>query len=452
MNLIQLDDDICNVLPSGYNETSACRNPAFPEDKVTWRMLLTHRSSLTEETIGYVIDQNENDVIASYGPTGGWSKETPAAGNPTCPLTDVTGYFRDVMIDKPSETLVGRDGLILLSTGEPINWYQHIQESLDGGVWSTTNRPGSMMAYSNFAFGYIAALVEHTVGQSFDTFFQENIVQPLGMDHTSWFRETLPNNTVSAVPVYAREDGTWEDIGHYCYIDYTSGQLYSTANDMVKWGEAMLQRGVPTLWSEATSNQTFGCQEKDVNGNLLEKERCQIALSWFLAGYSDKPDFLLADDNATEDDEYYYADYYEDNPEEEVLQDDSEIVDDYYEENDNGPMRHFLRRILTSRRAQDDNNSNGLPFADLDWTDAILHEGGEEGISTIMMVLPKAGTYVVVLLNTSEMDEDAINEMLLTISREASKAVMLDDEEDGEDFVLSSGMEADNTKDNSTRL
>ena len=49
-----LDDDICDVLPIDWDR-SACRNPNFPNIAVTWRMLLTHRSSLREDIPSSVV-------------------------------------------------------------------------------------------------------------------------------------------------------------------------------------------------------------------------------------------------------------------------------------------------------------------------------------------------------------------------------------------------------------
>jgi CubicO group peptidase (beta-lactamase class C family) len=80
---ITLDDDICDVLPNDHVITE-CRNPYWPETIVTWRMLVTHTSSLTQSIPLF------NGTEASYGPTGGYI-DGAAAGNVFCPLTDVQG-------------------------------------------------------------------------------------------------------------------------------------------------------------------------------------------------------------------------------------------------------------------------------------------------------------------------------------------------------------------------
>ncbi len=100
--IINLDDDICQVLPNEY-DASACRNPAYPSTPITWRMLVTHRSSLRANIPSVKVGRKRYE--ASYGPSGGYT-EGVAKGNPTCPLTDVVGFYRDFMIDKPTETSV----------------------------------------------------------------------------------------------------------------------------------------------------------------------------------------------------------------------------------------------------------------------------------------------------------------------------------------------------------
>ena len=67
-----LDDDICNVLPAEW-DSSACRNPRLPTTPVTWRMLVTHRSSLREDVPSLV--RNGDYFEVGYGPIGGYFGE-----------------------------------------------------------------------------------------------------------------------------------------------------------------------------------------------------------------------------------------------------------------------------------------------------------------------------------------------------------------------------------------
>ena len=270
---ITLDSDICEVVPPEWDR-SACRNPVFPDTAVTWRMLVTHRSSLREGIPS--VENSDGDLVeASYGPAGGYVDGT-AAGNPSCPLDDVVGFYRDFMIDKDTETSVGAD--------LDIDWYE-VGQNGGGGAWLDFE-PGSERLYSNFAIGYIAALVELQSGQSFQDFCEQNIFAPLKMDRTAWFRQDLPDGTREAIPIeWIRRNG-FEDVGHYCFIDYASGSLRTTANDMAKFLTAMLDYGAPILWSPETGRQAVTCQEQDTDGSLVSN--CEFGVNWIVMDNSQK--------------------------------------------------------------------------------------------------------------------------------------------------------------------
>lgn len=264
-----LDDDICNVVPAWAS--SACRNPRHADVPVTWRMMVTHRSSM-RENIPEVVDEFGDFYTASYGPTGAYQGD--AVGNPTCPLTDVQGFYRDFFTDKVSETSVGSS--FTAEGGGSLNWYRVGQA--DGGAW-LNYKPGASSTYSNLAMGYIAALIELASGQSFEDFTQNNMFKPLGMTRTSWFRSQLPSDTLETLPI-SYSNGRFVDEQHYCYIDYASGQVRSTASDLSKFLTAMLDYGAPTLWSDTIGRAALACQEQNGNGNTLPPSTCEYGTGW----------------------------------------------------------------------------------------------------------------------------------------------------------------------------
>lgn len=269
--IIDLDDNICNVIPNGYSD-SACKNPSWPNTPVTWKMLVTHTSSLIEgiPTI--------NKKEASYGPTGGYRDGT-AIGNPTCPLTDVVGFYRDFMTDKETETSVG--------SGIKVDWFQVASD--DGGAWEDVE-PGTQSLYSNFATGYIAALIELASGKSFPDYCKENIFDPLGMENTAWFRKDLSNSVLETLPVgYDGENQSFSQVDHYCFIDYASGSLRTTAKDMAKFLDSMLDYGAPKLWaSDVIGKIGLSCAE----GNTVKNE-CQFGVTWVLFYKDEAEEFGL---------------------------------------------------------------------------------------------------------------------------------------------------------------
>jgi CubicO group peptidase (beta-lactamase class C family) len=328
-----LDDDICDALPDSWksgNNLSACRNPHFPETIITWRMLVTHQSSLMRDVPSVTIDGES--VLAHYGPANFMYFYGPAYGNPTCPIDDLQNFFHAILTPDNVTTKVG---------GGDIDWYNVTLAATDGvGAWSNST-PGSVWEYSNFAVTYLAALIELKTNQSFPSFCHAALFDKLQMSNTARFREDLPPTTLQAHPQSPDE----EDVGFYCFLDYASGQLYSTANDLAKFASTMLTKGVAdNLWSDDVGNLLFSCQEQDASGNAVPASECSNGISWFLLDNSKK------ESNDTE----YQA-----------LQ----------------------------------------PFAKYDWTGGATHEGVDYGVATRIVVLPAANVYLVVLNNIAFLDK-----------------------------------------------
>ena len=40
-------------------------------------------------------------ISPSYGPSGGYTSDAPAVGNPTCPLGGVVDFYRSLLTDNP---------------------------------------------------------------------------------------------------------------------------------------------------------------------------------------------------------------------------------------------------------------------------------------------------------------------------------------------------------------
>jgi CubicO group peptidase (beta-lactamase class C family) len=276
------DADICDVIPSpSWNKKTTCRNPRFPNTAVTWRMMVTHRSSLLED-IPEVINIDGDEVLPSYGPTGAY--EGYADGNPTCPLDDVQQFYQDLLTDKETETTVG--STLITEDGESLNWYDAAKAA--GGPWYNY-RPGAKRRYSNLAAGYLAALVELATGQSFEEYTQQKIFQPLGMSQTSWFRNLLPTDMTVSLPI-SYKNGKFIDEDEYCYIDYSSGQLYTTTKDLSLFLNQMLSYGAPLLWDESIGKSTLQCQERNSKGMAIPASQCEFGIGWIVLNNGMKGD------------------------------------------------------------------------------------------------------------------------------------------------------------------
>lgn len=101
--------------------------------------------------------------------------------------------------------------------------------------------PGTTPAYSNYGAALAAYVVQRVSGMPFDDYVEKNILQPLGMNHTT-FRQPLPANLTPLMSQgYARASG--KPMGFEFVQACPAGSLSTTADDMSHWMIAQLQNG-----------------------------------------------------------------------------------------------------------------------------------------------------------------------------------------------------------------
>lgn len=197
-----LDDDVSNHLGFSF------RNPTWPEVPITFRMLLSHTSSL----------QDGSGYSSFLGAT---------AGNPNPP---------------------------------------HIQSLLvAGGSYYTSNmwrseKPGTYFAYSNANFGIVASLIEVLSGQRFDIYMRQQIFEPIEISGSFNIADLADINNVAVL--YRKNGGVWSpQVDNFqgaapTPIDYsnyslgTNGFLFSpqgglrcSASDLAKLMQLHLNNG-----------------------------------------------------------------------------------------------------------------------------------------------------------------------------------------------------------------
>jgi len=123
--------------------------------------------------------------------------------------------------------------------------------------------PGTKFSYSSYGWNVISAVVEGAAGQDFLTYMSRNVLRPLGLTHTAPDRvdSLIPNRTrfyergadsgfVPAPPV----DNSYK---------WAGGGFLSTAEDLVKFGSALLEPGFlkPTTLELLFTSQKTGAGE-----------------------------------------------------------------------------------------------------------------------------------------------------------------------------------------------
>ncbi len=186
--LLDLDDDVGDVLPFPV------RNPEFPDDPITTRMLLTHTSTISDnwDVLTRVYVDGDSPV-----PLGGFLSDyfTPGA-----------------------------------------RWYDAERNFF-------SSHPGQRYRYCNVAVSLAAYLVEAASGTRFDAWCEERIFGPLGMQETSWHLEGLRRRGVAMPYRYLAAEDRFRALGHYGYPDYPDGQLRSSAAALARFLLAFVRGG-----------------------------------------------------------------------------------------------------------------------------------------------------------------------------------------------------------------
>ena len=173
---IDLNADINKYLPFEV------KNPYYPNDKITVRELLNHRSGIKDD---YEI----------YEPH--WNIPN---GDPTLELAD---FLRDYL-------------------------------KVDGKLYKKehfeSNSKYKSFSYSNTGVAVLGLIVEYVSGMKYEEFCQQNVFKPIGMINTSWFLKNLDSSQVAKTYVYQDSMGL-KFKGHNGYPDYPGGQLRTSISD-----------------------------------------------------------------------------------------------------------------------------------------------------------------------------------------------------------------------------
>lgn len=113
------------------------------------------------------------------------------------------------------------------------------------------SEPGERWKYTSFGFDTAGRIVEIVSGKSFDAFLQQRLFDPLGMQDTTFY--TSDEQQQRLVVNYARNNTTHEleprahQFGRPVRGEFPpvpGGGLHSTAGDVARFGQMLLNRGV----------------------------------------------------------------------------------------------------------------------------------------------------------------------------------------------------------------
>ncbi|MGH1347725.1 MAG: serine hydrolase domain-containing protein [Nannocystales bacterium] len=202
MGIIDLDDTI--EVPFTVD------NPHIEGEAITYRSLAQHRSGILDT------DWYE----CAYTSEDGSSYALPEEQE-FCPATPLPGL---------EEYLTA----YLDPTGE-----MYTEENYAAGP---DGEPGTTYEYSNIGAGLASASLgyatQEAVGQDFIAFSNAEVFGPLGLEHTRWMRDELPDPDNAAVP-HMFDDG-FAPIARYNLSTFADGALYSSVDDLSRYLAAIV--------------------------------------------------------------------------------------------------------------------------------------------------------------------------------------------------------------------
>jgi CubicO group peptidase (beta-lactamase class C family)/N-acyl-D-aspartate/D-glutamate deacylase len=133
--------------------------------------------------------------------------------------------------------------------------------------------PGTQYRYSNTGYAMLAVLIENVSGKPFAEFLEENIFEPLSMDHTVAYQRGISSVSNRAFG-YTVEDGavTFSDQSATSAV-LGDGGIYTSVLDYLKWDralytEALLSRDLLNqMWTAGLGEYGLGWRVDAVDGH-----------------------------------------------------------------------------------------------------------------------------------------------------------------------------------------
>lgn len=159
--------------------------------------------------LGILVDQGKMDwadPVAKHLPDFRTADDSPTAKEAT-----FNDFLRHTSgLADPVVTLLAPNGKVLVP-----------QNDLLGVVYDTPTMDAegkpyfnSTWKYSNVAYGLLTLVIEKLSGVSYATFIQDNILTPLGMDHTAISEAQVKGSNNVAQSYAELSDGTWHKLDH----------------------------------------------------------------------------------------------------------------------------------------------------------------------------------------------------------------------------------------------
>jgi len=137
--------------------------------------------------------------------------------------------------------------------------------------------PGQAFSYSGGGYTLLQLIVEEVSGQTFAETMQQEVIDPLGLEHTSFaWREDLRSQTAKAYDMNGRL------LPNYLFSEQAAAGLYTTAGELARFGIAHLP-GQALLSADSLAQMqqvVMAIPAKSIDGFLSGMEG--YGLGWFI--------------------------------------------------------------------------------------------------------------------------------------------------------------------------
>lgn len=220
------------------------------------------------------------------------------------PVTRYLPYFK--MNDPRAATVTVKELLNHTSGMPDVTDYRWDHPEYDNGALERYVRglvdsslvfdPGTQYKYSNIGFEVLADLIAKVSGESFEGYIQRHILTPLGMRHSTLLMTDVDSANL-ALGTIRDSTGVIVVSPYYPYNrpHAASSTLHSNVEDMLRWGNAVLQggalggkrvvsaAGVRQL-TTTTFDRTAQMREGWARDNKpMPYDSMGVALSWFVS-------------------------------------------------------------------------------------------------------------------------------------------------------------------------
>ncbi|WLD91730.1 serine hydrolase [Alkalihalobacillus sp. AL-G] len=132
---------------------------------------------------------------------------------------------------------------------EPIDTYEELMEFIANSEFELLGKPGTEFSYSNDGYALLGAIIERVSGKSYEMYIKEQILQPAGMDNSTFDLDDLEGyHDITNLYATKNEDGKKEVYAAPIWWDAPSmraaGFLKSTVRDMLKYAGIFQNAGV----------------------------------------------------------------------------------------------------------------------------------------------------------------------------------------------------------------